>query len=348
MPLLAQRCDERGDLLVQVFRPVRLPLIGGKVTLENILDRGCIAQRAPKDSSKRMPYLFCQHGGKRCLANTSDALPCPVEASGLPTTEGEVYLQGAPLLFCRIGGHDGQWVGDDVTQQSQPLDLHFHHITWLEPAVALRTEFQDTACPTGARAEDVARTQAYMLRSPLDELREGEVDVPGVGLRELVAVDAPGHAQIIPLVLAGAEAAVCQFIWCHQPWAQRCGEVLALERPHVELHLFALQVAGAPVVHHHVARDVARSLLGGDIMALTPDDRCDLQFEIQFTTQPWIRDRFIWAVECAGIREVEDGKRIPLGDHAHASSCTCRFDVLFEGIAVAEARWIGQGRAQPN
>src|SRR5690242_2904870 len=97
----------------------------------------------------------------------------------------------------------------------------------------LRAQLQDAAGAAGAGADDVARAQPHVLRGALDHLWEGEVDGPSIVACELIAVDAPGHGEVVALVFAGAEAPVRQLVRRDEPGAERGGEILALGRPQV-------------------------------------------------------------------------------------------------------------------
>ena len=58
-------------------------------------------------------------------------------------------------------------------------------------------------------------------------------------------------------------ATIFKFVGGDQPGAEGVGEVLALCRAHAQFRLeVAPGVSGAPVVHDHVARDVAVGVFG--------------------------------------------------------------------------------------
>src|SRR5579863_3416924 len=163
-----------------------------------------------------------------------------------------------------------------VSQYADAFDFEFEDVAAPEPGVDFGAQFEQAAGADGAGAEYVASAQAGVARGPGDHLWEAVIDVLEVAAREFFAVDTRQHGHIIALAGPAAGAVGGQLVGRDQPGAERGGEVLALTGSQVELHVLALEVARAPVVHDGVARDVAAGLLYRDVFAVAPDYAGDL------------------------------------------------------------------------
>src|SRR5437879_3331925 len=89
--------------------------------------------------------------------------------------------------------------------------------------------------------------------------------------------------------------------------AEGGGEVFALGRAHAQLGLeVAPGVAGAPVVHDHIAGYVFLGLVCRYIAAGLADDAGDLKFVIDLAGAARVGDIGTGAVDRAGVGVIED------------------------------------------
>ncbi len=120
------------------------------------------------------------------------------------------------------------------------------------------------------------------------------------------------------------------------PGADRGGEVLALGRAELELHLAALDVAGGPVVHHAVAADHLPRPLGGQVAAVAADDRRDLELEVEPLGVRRHRDVVVRSGHRVRRHEEEDRRVVPLAGRARVAVAALHpVDVRLEGEEVA-------------
>src|SRR4051794_28482280 len=95
--------------------------------------------------------------------------------------------------------------------------------------------------------------------------------------------------------------------------AQGGGRILPLGRSQLHAHLPRLQVTGAPVTEQHVAGDVLASLLGTDVDAGAPDDRCHLELVVVLPGPRRYRHLVEGPEDGGWVGEVEDGLLVPNG-----------------------------------
>src|SRR5579884_1686162 len=165
-----------------------------------------------------------------------------------------------------------------------------------------------------------------------NHLWKAVVDLVEVSARDFPAIDTRQHGHVVAFAGAASAAASCQFVGCDQPGAERSGKILALTGTEVELHIQALEVTRAPVVHDGVTRYVVSCFLDGYILALASDDAGYFKLDIQFVAAFRIRNLFIRTVDFTVVGKVERRYLIPFRDHicvAQGSRCP---DMLLEGV----------------
>ena len=130
--------------------------------------------------------------------------------------------------------------------------------TWSGGGVSEPVRPQDSAREPEAQVPEASTSPAF-THDARDAWRPAARTTSPCGRpvgADLDAVDADRHREVEEPVCV---AAGVELVGGDDPRADRRGEVLALRRAELELHLPALHVAGRPVVHHAVAADgVAR------------------------------------------------------------------------------------------
>src|SRR5215208_5141795 len=79
-------------------------------------------------------------------------------------------------------------------------------------------------------------------------------------------------------------------------------------------------------------------LFGLDILARFPDDDGDLQFVIQSLGVGRVRDDIFMSVIVIGIREIKDGKLVPILRDLLSAVAVGGFDVGFKSVEIAQGR----------
>src|SRR5207253_11001682 len=113
---------------------------------------------------------------------------------------------------------------------------------------------------------------------------------------------------------------------------ERRGEILAFDWAHAELHLAALHISRAPIVHDAKAGDVSLSARGIQVATTHADDGGDLELEVELAGA-WrnchivlgSRDR-VWT------REVEDRELVPVRLHVEPAALPRGAHVLLESV----------------
>ena len=146
------------------------------------------------------------------------------------------------------------------------------------------------------------------------------VHVREVPARPLLTVHARDHRGARTVELVGRHQ--------HRPEAR--GKVLAFRRTEPHLHLGPLEISSRPVVQDREAAD----------LALGADDRRDLELVVELLGVRRVRDLLPLPVDSRRVGEIEDGNLVPLGRHLLAPERASSLHVLFEGVEVADSRWM--------
>ena len=67
---------------------------------------------------------------------------------------------------------------------------------------------------------------------------------------------------------------------CDDPGAERRGKIFALPWTKIELHILALEIASAPIIHNRVAGNVACRIFNRNIFAFAPNNAGYLQLDV--------------------------------------------------------------------
>src|SRR5712692_5759846 len=167
-----------------------------------------------------------------------------------------------------------------IPQYADAFDFQFDDVAAPEPGMHFSAYFEQAAGADSAGAEYVTGAQAGITRGPGDHLWKTVIDVFEVAARDFLTIDTRQHGHIVAFARAAATTPRGEFIGRDQPGAKRGGKVFALAGSQVELHVLALEVARAPVVHDGIARDITGSFLYRDIFAVVPNHAGNFQLNI--------------------------------------------------------------------
>src|SRR5665213_3325874 len=156
---------------------------------------------------------------------------------------------------------------DDVAQHADSLDLQFNDVAWLYPAA----QFEPAPASDRSTAEHVAGHQPLLLRQMRDDRGETKAHPAKRSLRPQLAIDARSHARSDDVKRVRRD----------ESRTDRGGEILPEPWAQPDLHLPELDVARAPVVEDGVSGDRVGCLLNRNAEGLLPDDRRELQLEVQ-------------------------------------------------------------------